>query len=362
MKEIQHILAAYDRLDFSKQQAALATVVRVEGSSYRRVGARMLVVDDGHWTGGISGGCLEGDALKRANQAIHLGKPSYVTYDTREDDPYQIGVGLGCNGLIEVLFAPLRPDDPQNAVEALRFFAGQRAPGLLLTVIRTDGHAGLLAGQAIPWGSKQARSAFSEMPPGLQTDARTAMETRRSVMQTYQTPEGSLEILLEFLPPALHLILLGGNYDVFPLARMGKEMGWKVSVVTRLLKAPKAFFEIADEVLDLETAPETDPYTALVLMSHDYARDRDYLIRMIPAPIPYIGMLGPRKRSERIFAELTSANISIPYDRIFAPIGLDIGALTPEEIALAIAAEIQSFFAGHRGGYLREKEGPIHKP
>ena len=109
MKEIKSILKAYQNLDHSTTRAALATVVRVEGSSYRRTGARMLVMDDGTWVGGISGGCLEGDALKRARLAIAKTQASLVTYDTTEDDAHQIGVGLGCNGIIDVLLAPIEP-------------------------------------------------------------------------------------------------------------------------------------------------------------------------------------------------------------------------------------------------------------
>src|ERR1700704_6104613 len=107
MKEIKAIISAYDKIDKATTHAALATVVRVEGSSYRRTGARMLVMDDGIWIGGISGGCLEGDALKRARLAIASSEASLVTYDTRDDNAYQIGVGLGCNGIIDVLFTPL---------------------------------------------------------------------------------------------------------------------------------------------------------------------------------------------------------------------------------------------------------------
>ena len=135
MKEITAILKAYDQIDFSENQAALATVVRVEGSSYRRVGARMLVIDNGLWIGGISGGCLEGDALKRSRLAIHLKKPSRITYDTSQDDAHQIGVNLGCNGVIEVLFTPLDPANKENAVERLRHYQHERSPRILVTVV-----------------------------------------------------------------------------------------------------------------------------------------------------------------------------------------------------------------------------------
>src|SRR5881394_3161948 len=128
MKEIKSIINAYNTIDFSKTKAALATVARVEGSSYRRSGARMLVLDNGTYLGGISGGCLEGDALRRAQKAIAQDKSSIVTYDTTQDDGAQIGVGLGCNGIIDVLFTSLHKNDSNNPVELLSTLTSAREP------------------------------------------------------------------------------------------------------------------------------------------------------------------------------------------------------------------------------------------
>ncbi|HZX58426.1 MAG TPA: XdhC family protein, partial [Mucilaginibacter sp.] len=140
MKEIKAIINAYDKLDKKAVRAALATVVRVEGSSYRRTGARMLVTDDGVWVGGISGGCLEGDALKRARLAIAKSEASLITYDTTDDDAYQIGVGLGCNGIIDVLFTPLDFQNKNNPVEVLKSCVeANRQTHILVTVTGDDG-------------------------------------------------------------------------------------------------------------------------------------------------------------------------------------------------------------------------------
>src|ERR1700744_4897486 len=128
MKEIRSIVSAWQTIDFRTTRAALATVVRVEGSSYRRAGARMLVLDDGTYLGGISGGCLEGDALRRAQKGIALGRPSVITYDTTQDDDYQIGVGLGCQGIIDVLFTPLKSDDPDCPLRILAAITNTRHP------------------------------------------------------------------------------------------------------------------------------------------------------------------------------------------------------------------------------------------
>ena len=135
MKELKAIIEAYDKIDFSKNKAALATVVRVEGSSYRRTGARMLVMESGEWIGGISGGCLEGDTLKKARLAMTQNKPTLITYDTSDDDPYQIGVGLGCNGIIDVLITPLNPENPNNAILQIKNHLENRTPNVVVTVI-----------------------------------------------------------------------------------------------------------------------------------------------------------------------------------------------------------------------------------
>ena len=138
MLEIRKILSEYDEIDHTKEKVALASVVSVEASSYRRIGARMLVRSNGIWTGGISGGCLEGDALKQSLNAIYWNKSSIVVYDTMNDDQNQIGIGLGCNGRIEVLFTPIDPTDPNNEIELLRSILNAEDPTIIAKVIAED--------------------------------------------------------------------------------------------------------------------------------------------------------------------------------------------------------------------------------
>ncbi|MDG2451108.1 MAG: XdhC family protein, partial [Saprospiraceae bacterium] len=134
MKEIRSILQQYDKIKSTNKKMALATVVYVEGSSYRREGARMLVVEDGTWIGGISGGCLEGDALRKAKNAIVKDQSSIVRYDTREEDAFQIGVGLGCNGIIDVLITPLG-NETNNTINILKDCVNSRIANVLITFI-----------------------------------------------------------------------------------------------------------------------------------------------------------------------------------------------------------------------------------
>ncbi|HEV8083172.1 MAG TPA: XdhC family protein, partial [Chitinophagaceae bacterium] len=164
MKEIKAIISAYGKIDKATTSAALATVVRVEGSSYRRTGARMLVMDDGIWVGGISGGCLEGDALKRARLAIAKSVASLITYDTTEDDANQIGVGLGCNGVIDVLFTPLDFSDKNNPVEILKACTeAPRQTQILITITGLEGDGNdVRAGEVVYFSGAESLKIFND--------------------------------------------------------------------------------------------------------------------------------------------------------------------------------------------------------
>lgn len=356
MKEINAIVAAYAALDPAQQRCALATVVRVEGSSYRRIGARMLVVDDGQWVGGISGGCLEGDALRRARLAIHQGRPVRMVYDTTEDDPYQLGVNLGCNGVIEVLFTPIDPSDPQNPIACLQALRDTRQPEILFTVLDTPPAATPAMGSAFAIGG----SSWESLPTGLQealpVSAAQALECRKS----QQLHLDGWRLLVEFIAPPIHLAIFGGNYDVVSLARLAQELGWLVTIIGPVTKLPKVLFELAHQVLDKGSIPLLDASTAVVLMTHDYPTDLQILTKLAAHWPAYLGILGPRQRAERLLAALAEQAIYPPPAQLFAPIGLDLGALSPEEISLAIAAEVQAYFAGKEPVFLRTKPGVIH--
>lgn len=378
MKEIRHIVEVYDRIDFSKNKAALATVARVEGSSYRRTGARMLVLDNGTYLGGISGGCLEGDALRRAQKAIAANQPSVITYDTTRDDHNQIGVGLGCNGIIDVLFTPLDPSDAANPVALLRDRAHSRQPCLLATITGCEAHPEAL-GKSIPFenqaqwlrdfplGRQKLAGSDADLAETALKDAFSCLKSGETQTILYPATSGDeIRVCLEVLMPSTHLVLYGGNNDIYPMARIGKELGWDLTVMANPLKVEKSLFALPAKVLHPkgEEQPEIDPYTAIVLMAHDYKTDFHNLQNLLHSQARYIGLLGPRKRAKKMFDALEAGGSPISHDvleRIFAPAGLDIGALTPEEIALSIAAEIRACFAGRPGMSLRLRQGAIHE-
>lgn len=367
MKEIKSIINAYNSIDFSTTKAALATVARVEGSSYRRTGARMLVLDNGTYLGGISGGCLEGDALRRAQKAIVQDKSSIITYDTTQDDGAQIGVGLGCNGIIDVLFTPLHNDE-SNPVKLLSTLIETREPGVVVAITDCSDTINALGKTTLYENDEQFLQSFpiTSIATEVLHDIKHCLSNQSSATLTYNTKQNeAVKIFIEVILPVTHLVLYGGGYDVYPLARIARELGWNVTVVTNVHKADKALFTTANLVLHNkgEQHPTIDNYTAIVLMAHDYKTDFNNLQRAFTTNAKYVGLLGPRKRTQKMFDELLNAGNPVSEEnmqRIFSPAGLDIGAATPEEIALSICAEIRSVFANRKGMQLRLREGTIY--
>jgi len=367
MKEIKSIVEAYNSIDLSQTKAALATVARVEGSSYRRTGARMLVLDDGTYLGGISGGCLEGDALRRAQKAIIQDKPSIVTYDTTQDDGAQIGVGLGCNGIIDVLFTPLR-DEETNPVKILSTLTETRRLRILAAITGGNETMNALGKATLYENDEQFLQSFPvpHIAPEVLTDIKRCLNNQSSATLNYCTKQNQeVKVFIEVILPVVHLVLYGGGYDVHPFVRIAKELGWNVTVVMNINKANKSLFTTATEVLHNkgEKQAAIDNYSAIVLMAHDYKTDFNNLQRLLETKTRYIGLLGPRKRTQKMFDTMMKEGNVVSEEnmqRIFSPTGLDIGALTPEEIALSICAEIRSVFANRNGTSLRLREGTIH--
>jgi len=370
MIEIKAIIKAYDEMDKSQNQAALATVVRVEGSSYRRTGARMLVMDNGLWIGGISGGCLEGDALKRARLAISKSKASLVTYDTTRNDAHQIGVGLGCQGIIDVLFTPLDFDNPQNPIEILKScIQEQEKAQVLITLMNLEGKwDGLEMGNLI-WYKDSKDLEFLENTSIHAELEKTIQET---IQKGYSRPawfhlneQESICFFIEILAPEIHVVCWGNQYDIHPLISITRELGWRITVLsnsTRFLPATKGRPDVIIPEDELDEN-KINSNTAMVLMSHDFNRDKQNLKIALKTKAPYIGILGPKTRAEKIFSDLEAEGFSISEmdkERIYAPAGLDIGAQNPEEIALSILAEIRTCFSDRKGGFLKNRTSSIH--
>ena len=369
MKEFKSIVTEYKKINFAERKAALATVVKVRGSSYRSPGARMLITDDGKWVGSISGGCLEGDALRKARQVMTDKKPFTVTYDTREESNQNLGIGLGCNGVIDVLIEPLDATDNNNAAAFFERIISTESPLALATVFAGDND---LTGKKILISEEETN--WDELPDSelkdlVLGDLRKVFESRLSEAKKFIVQGLETDVFIELLQPSISVIIFGGGFDARPVSHLAKSLGWDVTVTDECVAhiAP-LFFPTADKLsLCQRSFIDRDfnitPHTACVLMSHNYEYDRDVLKKLIKTQTPFIGILGPRKRFNKMIAEFKSEGIELStadYYRIHSPIGLDIGAEAPDEIAVSIIAEIQTKFSNRSGGFLKYRNGPIH--
>jgi xanthine dehydrogenase accessory factor len=362
LKEIRKIIESYNATDHSTEKLALASVVNVEASSYRRIGARMLVSSTGFWVGGISGGCLEGDALKRSQKAIFSNTPSSVVYDTMDDDNNQIGVGLGCNGRIEVLFTPIDAADPNNPIEQLKTIAQAKTPSILLKVVKSTATKSLLGYRELITSSEQVDQFCHIAKEDLESAVQEVKELKRPLLKQFNTQNNQdITVLIEFIRPETKLIIVGDNYDVSALVGIADELGWECYIVGRKKKISKKTFQTAKAVFEYEEFSNItfDAYTAVVLMTHDYNWDKKILPQIIDKNLPYIGLLGPKKRMLKMQDDLNLNSLD-SISNFYSPVGLDIGAESPEEISLAIAAEIVAALRNKSGQSLKHKKGVIH--
>jgi xanthine/CO dehydrogenase XdhC/CoxF family maturation factor len=373
MHELTAIVRAYKEAVSNCSQVVLATVVRTRGSAYRRAGARMLVrVGRGGVctaTGAISGGCLERDVCERAQRVVATGEAMLVTYDSTASDDIVWGLGLGCDGIVEVLLESLAGE---AGAELMRFLAAHlelRARGVIATIIRTDfeetpptsAHTGarmMIDAQGRLTG-RVISQALAEDMRGVMTGVTTTnVNTARGVTQvkSYDTPQGRIEVFIESIEPPASLVLFGAGADAVPVARLAHDTGLHVTVVDhRPAYLTPERFPVANEII--VSRPETvtrkvaiDARTFAVVMTHSYEHDRELLKMLITSQARYIGMLGPKRRTERMLVELLSDE-SFKFDdddliRLHAPVGLDIGAETPEEIAVSIIAEVRACITG----------------
>lgn len=366
MKDIRSILNHYHQIDFTKRKAALATVVKVNGSSYRSPGARMLITDDGRWIGSISGGCLEGDALRKARVVMNENRSMILLYDTREGSNQELGIGLGCEGIIEVFMEPIQKEN--ELIKLFERFINTQNLLVMATIFRGDN---CLGERALIKNDGQLLQNFSnpEVSALLLPDLYLHLESRKSFSKNYNSENIQLEVFIEVIQPTIGILLFGAGFDARPVSTLAKSLGWNVQVTDECLAhiAP-LFFPNADklklchrEFIDQDF--EISPYTACVLMSHNYEYDREVLKKIIYSPAPYIGILGPKKRFDKMVSELSREGIFLSEEmksRIHAPIGLDIGAETPDEIAISILGEIQSKFSNRNGGFLKNRNETIH--
>jgi xanthine dehydrogenase accessory factor len=373
MRELELIGREVAKLRAAGKSAALATVVSIEGSSYRLPGARMLIAGTDWMAGSVSGGCLEGDVVLRAREVLEKNQPVVVTYDTTSDEDIVFGVGLGCRGIIRVLIEPVTPQRANaDLVDFIEHCIDRRQIGVVATVIGVDGKT------RAQLGSRLVRDAGGDVKADIADAAlKSAVEAYVEGIQTsgvshatrFDLADGCAEVFVEIVRPPLPFVIFGAGHDALPAVRLAKELGWHVTVVDhRAAYATVERFPLADKVIiaspaELSGRLSLDSETVTLVMTHNYLRDLELLKILLPSPVRYVGLLGPKRRADELLAELGRESISATPEqrrRLYAPVGLDLGAEGPEGVALSVLAEIQAVIAEREPGHLRERQGSIH--
>lgn len=367
MKEINNILEAYSRAESAGKKSALATVVKVEGSSYRQPGARMLVTEDGELTGAISGGCLEGDALKKALLAISQQQNKLVTYDTTNEDDAEFGIQLGCNGIVHILFEYIDPSEENNPVYFLKKLQEKRQEAVLVNLFcmkRGNPQPGTVA------FSRENESIFKSPEFAvLSSVIEETSEAKDSVVKMITVDGISYEALIEYIAPNISLVIAGAGNDVIPLVEMASILGWEAHIGDgRTTHAVQRRFPAAKQVRNVKASDflegiVIDDLTFFVLMTHNYQYDLSLLATLLERGCRYIGVLGPKTKLERMIEDLENEHITIQEEQlasIYGPVGLDTGAETAEEIAVSVVSEIMAVLNGRKGTSLKYRNGKIH--
>jgi len=320
---LHRLLPLYDRALLANEPLVLATVIRTGGSTYAKPGAQMLIAADGEYAGLLSGGCLEGDLREHARDVAASGHARIVSYDLRSTTDQLFGLGAGCEGAMDVLLSRVSAAEGwQPLVAMAESFRAAREQHFAFVIASAD--------PAYPLGTSfPANGQVTPYPSGV-------------------------EVFIAAVAPPPHLLLLGGGPDARPVATLAAFLGWRITVVEHraVYLAPDRF---PPSTRLVETRPEEvaatvrlAEYSAAIVMSHHLESDLHYLRALARAPVPYVGLLGPAARREKLMNDLKDDADAL-RPRLRAPVGLDIGGRTPESIALAIIGEVHAALAGRAG-------------
>ena len=357
---MRETFADLDRWQREGEEIALATLVRVHGSAPRPAGARLFVTRSGRMTGSISGGCVDNDVFEQALRVLEDGRPALASYGIA--DELDLGVGLSCGGSIDVLIEPF---DPDPAWQALRRAVEEGRPAALAVGL---GPASLL-GRRLVLAGDDARVGGVDpvLDPTLVAEAGALLGTEATRVASLPWREGEATVFLEAFPPARRLFIVGATHTAIPLCRMARELGFRVSVIDpRSAFASEERFPEADEVFrawpdEVLASARLDADAYVVTLTHDPKFDLPTLAHALRSEARYVGALGSRSTHERRKQRLREQGFGeADLERIRAPVGLDIGGRSPEEIALAILAEMVAVRHGREGTALRKRQAPIH--
>ncbi|PID15004.1 MULTISPECIES: XdhC family protein [unclassified Sporosarcina] len=337
----------------------LGTIISTEGSTYQKTGAKCFIAADGKLTGIVSGGCVEGDLQMIANEVIDKGKPKIVHYDFQDEGDLIWGLGVGCNGKMDVFLEPYRPEKDVVQAERIQKWFERGKSKILHGITVTDAEDNSYVGRK--WLIDPDTLDFDSVP--FKEIIHDYLENKGSSAASviHIAGKGTFQLFYDVIYPAPTLAIFGGGPDAVPLVQLAKKMKWNVIVLDhRPAFANSGNFPEADTVVRYPPGStpnfELDGNTYVVIMSHHFLQDQIVLKDVVNSEAAYIGLLGPRRRTDELAKGLYLASHSNSY-KIHSPIGLDIGAETPEEIALSIISELIAVYRGGSGNKLTTLEG-----
>ncbi|WP_047245346.1 XdhC family protein [Maribacter thermophilus] len=332
--ELKKIFEAYVSFNNSGLKTVLATVVALDGSSYRRPGVRMLISEHGKMIGAVSGGCVEKEILFQASSVFSAGKAKIMTYDGR--------FRLGCEGILYILIEPFSPT--HEILNGFKKSIARRKP------------------------FKIASGFIKEYGEHENIGSRFLFDKEWIYLNNNVLEKESVPVFEQVLQPSYRLVIIGGEHDAVKLSKLAMQMGWEVMVSTVPAEGKTINdFEGVDEFWNVEPnelpIAKIDDQTALILMTHSYVKDLKYLHALKNCNPMYFGLLGPVNRREKLFGEYIELYPDDEYDffdRIHGPAGLNIGAEAPEEIAISILSEILAVIRKQQPMMLKDKKEGIH--
>lgn len=358
-KETAEILTRLAELQATGRRAALASVVRIVGSAYRRPGAKFLIEETGQTLGSVSGGCLEADVRAVAETVLATGTPSLRHYSTGTDEDVVWGLGLGCNGLVDVFIQPATEGPLAELGGRLRDLLAGDSPFVIANLLDGDGPGAILVVESNgavhgSLGSADLDALAAEHARGLAPASRS--QVREIVGR---------DVFFEVMPPPPHLVVCGAGDDARPLVAYAADSGFRVTVIDHrpALLEPAWFPKAAQRILARPEEPGVHLPPAgrslAVVKTHSLNHDREWVRRLLAAGFPYVGLLGPRDRTAAILKEIGATD---PEDigRVYGPVGLDLGADGPRQVAISILAELLAFISGREPRHLSERQEAIH--
>ena len=356
-KETGEIVSRVAHLAADGRRAAVATAVRISGSSYRRPGAKFLVEDDGGTVGGVSGGCLEADVRVVARDVMRTGTPRLLHYETGGDDRTIWGLGLGCNGSVDIFVQSATDPASSETLAAARVLLEEHDTSFAIATV-VDAPGGIGRSMLVdPRGVVTGSTGDAEIDRIVRQRIDASLADGRSRLDEIDDRLVFTDVLS--VPP--RLVVCGAGDDSRPLVAYASDVGFSVTVIDhRPDFLTPARFPSARQLLQLRagddiSALRVNGRTLVVAKTHSFANDREWVRSFLQAGAPYVGLLGPRARREEILGQ-----IGVDAPQVFGPIGLDVGADGPEQVAISIVGELLAFHSTRAGGHLREKTETIH--